>query len=337
MNNSKKAIILLLFIFLLIAIFASLFIGRYPLPVSAVWKVLLSELTGGARGEPDIAKTLILDIRLPRVVLGAMVGGCLAISGAAFQGLFRNPLVSSDMLGVSHGAGFGAAMAIILFHGNITAIYVFAFSFGLLAVFFSYLIGRVYNTTPSIMLVLGGIIVSSIFSALISFAKYVADPYQQLPTIVFWLMGSLAAASYRNVLIAGVPMIVGVTGLICIRWRVNVLSMGDKEAHALGINPAVDRGIVIVCATLATAGAVCVSGIIGWVGLIIPHIARMLVGDDNGILIPASYLAGAVFLVLVDDLSRIITGSEMPLGILTALLGAPFFIYLLKKTKAKGW
>ena len=201
----------------------------------------------------------------------------------------------------------------------------------------SYLVGRIYRTTPTIMLVLGGVIVSSVFSALISMAKYVADPTNQLPAIVFWLMGSLATARYRDLMIAGIPMLTGIAALLAVRWRINVLSMGDKEAQALGINTTVSKGIVIAGATLATAGAVCVSGIIGWVGLVIPHIARMLVDNDNRVLIPASFSLGAGFLVLVDDLGRVLTGSEIPLGILTALVGGPFFVYLLKKTKGGGW
>lgn len=273
---------------------------------------------------------------MPRAILGALVGGCLAVSGAAFQGLFRNPLVSSGILGVTSGAGFGAALAIILF--NATApIYLFAFAFGGMAVLFSYLIGRVYNTTPTIMLVLGGTIVSSVFSALISFAKYVADPTDELPSIVFWLMGSLASARYQDILIAGIPMLIGIAGLMAVRWRINVLSMGDKEAQTMGLNTRINKAIVIICATLATAGAVCVSGIIGWVGLVIPHIGRMLVGNDNRILIPASLSLGACFIILIDNLGRVISGSEIPLGILTALIGGPFFVYLLKRTKGGGW
>ena len=180
-------------------------------------------------------------------------------------------------------------------------------------------------------------IVSSIFSALLSFVKYVADPYEQLPTIVFWLMGSLASARYHDIVVAGIPMVIGILGLISIRWRINVLSMGDREAHSLGVNTGLNKAIVIFCATLATAGAVCVSGVIGWIGLVIPHVGRMLVGNDNRILIPVSLSLGACFLVLVDNLGRIITGSEIPLGILTALVGGPFFVYLLKKTKGGGW
>jgi iron complex transport system permease protein len=186
------------------------------------------------------------------------------------------------------------------------------------------------------MLVLGGTIVSSIFSALISFAKYVADPTDELPSIVFWLMGSLASARYQDILIAGIPMLLGILGLLAVRWRINVLSMGDKEAQTMGLNTRINKGIVIVCATLATAGAVCVSGIIGWVGLVIPHIGRMLVGNDNRVLLPASLSLGACFLILIDNMARMISGSEIPLGILTSLVGGPFFIFLLKRTRGEA-
>lgn len=318
-------------------IFVSLFIGRYPISIIDVIRILWGKITLSPITLSDELQAIVWNIRLPRAILGALVGGALAVSGASFQGLFRNPLVNSGILGVSAGAGFGAAVAILMFNGETFYTYLFAFFFGGLAVFLSYMIGRVYNTTPSIMLVLGGVIVSSIFSSLLSFAKYVADPYNQLPAIVFWLMGSLASASYKDIFIAFVPMSIGIIGLIAVRWRINVLSMGDQEAHALGINTAINKLIVIACATLATAGAVCVSGIIGWVGLIIPHIGRMLIGNDNKVLIPITLSLGACFLILVDNLSRMITGSEIPIGILTALVGGPFFVYLLKRTKGGGW
>ena len=271
------------FLFLGIALLLSLAIGSVFISPKELWDVILGNGT-------EISTSILWKIRLPRTILVALTGAALGGSGATYQGLFRNPLVSSGILGVSSGAGFGAALAIILFSST-TYAYVFAFCFGGLAVLLSYLIGRVYNATPTIMLVLGGVIVSSVFAALISFAKYVADPYNELPAIVFWLMGSLASARYEDITAAGIPMVVGIAGLFAIRWRINVLSMGDKEALSLGINTAFSKGFVIVCATLATAGAVCVSGIIGWVGLVIPHIGRMLVGNDNRLLIPASLLA----------------------------------------------
>lgn len=318
-----------------IIIFASLLLGRYPLEPATVIAVILNKIGMMHVAVPDTAATVVWDIRLPRALLGALVGASLAVSGAAFQGVFRNPLVSSSILGVSPGAGFGAALAILLF-GNGFMIYISAFGFGVLAVILSYFIGRKYNTTTTVMLVLGGTIVSSVFSALTSLVKYMADPYDQLPKIVFWLMGSLASASYKDIMIAGIPMSIGIVGLLLIRWRINVLSMGEKEAKALGVNVRFLQGILVFCATLATAGAVCVSGVIGWVGLIIPHISRMLVGTDNRLLIPTSISLGACYLVFVDNLSRSLTGSEIPLGILTAIIGAPFFVYLLKR-KVGGW
>ncbi len=336
-NTRKRRLTYLLLVVAPLAfIFVSLFLGRYPVSITDVIYILWCKISGNPCSLPDICQTIVWDIRLPRAILGALVGGCLSISGAAFQGIFRNPLVNSGILGVSSGAGFGAALAIILFNA-IAPTYIFAFTFGILAVILSYLIARVYNATPTIMLVLGGVIVSSVFSALISLTKYVADPMDQLPAIVFWLMGSLASARYQDIAIAGIPMLIGICGILAIRWRINVMSMGDKEAQSLGINPVINKGIVIACATLATAGAVCVSGIIGWVGLVMPHIGRMLVGNDNRVLIPTSLSLGACFLILVDNLGRMLTGSEIPLGILTALVGGPFFVYLLKRTKGGGW
>lgn len=316
----------------LLALCASLFIGRYPLSVIDIARALCPGMAGGDVNE--MHATLIRYIRLPRAILGVMVGGSLAISGAAFQGLFRNPLVSSGMLGVSAGAGFGAALAIILFHGA-APVYVLAFGFGLLAVVLSFFVGRLCSASPTITLVLGGVIIGSIFSALTSFAKYVADPYNQLPAIVYWLMGSLSRAQYADILMSGIPMLVGSAGLIVMRWRINVLSMGDREARALGIQVGVLRAAIIICATLATAGAVAVSGVIGWIGLVVPHMGRMIAGSDNRLLIPLSFSIGACFLLLVDNISRVISGSEMPLGILTAIVGGPFFIYLLKQSKGR--
>lgn len=321
--------------FLLILI--SLFIGRYPLSLGEVIGVLgLKAGLTGLKPHP-IHINVVWDIRLPRVILGAFVGGSLAVSGAAFQGLFRNPLVSSGVLGVSAGAGFGASLAIILFGSGNVYVYVLAFCFGLLAVILSYIIGTHYTSVPTVMLVLGGVIVSSVFSSLVSLLKYIADPYEQLPSIVFWLMGSMAATRFRDIAISIIPMGIGIVGLVAMRWRLNILSMDDKEAQALGVNVMFVKGIAILFTTLATAGAVCVSGVIGWVGLVVPHIGRMLVGNDNRVLIPTSLSIGAGYLILVDNIARTLTGSEMPLGILTSIVGAPFFVYLLKKTKVQGW
>jgi len=331
---SKKKLILL--ILLPIALFLiSLFLGRYPISPWTVIQVLASKILPIRHSWPDTVETVIFQIRLPRALLAMCVGAGLSISGAAYQGMFVNPLVSPDILGVSAAAGFGAALAILLC-GNLAAIQVSAFAFGILGVILTYLISRVYKTTPILMLVLSGVVVSAFFGALISVTKFVADPYQKLPAITFWLMGSLATASLKDVLMVLPSFLLGTVGLMLVRWRINVLSMGDEEARSLGVNTERLKAIIIVCATLLTAAAVCASGIIGWVGLIIPHIGRMLVGPDHKWLLPASVALGAAYLLFMDDLARTVTSAEIPLGILTAIIGAPFFAYLLRRSKG-GW
>ena len=332
----RKKTYFLLLISPIFIVFFSLFVGNYSLSLTEVIRILVSKLSFAPYDPGNKALYIVWNIRMPRIILGMLVGASLAVSGVAFQSLFKNPLVSSSILGVTSGAGFGAALSILIFSSkNYT--YLFAFGFGVLAVFLSYWIGKIYSSDSTVMLVLGGVIVSSVFSSLISLAKYMADPYNQLPTIVYWLMGSLSSASYKDMYLGGIPMIIGTTGLIASRWRLNVLSMGDREAQTLGINVNLNKAFVISCATLATAGAVSVSGNIGWVGLIIPHIGRMMFSNDNKYLIPISISLGASYLVLVDNLARTIGGAEIPLGILISLLGGPFFVYLLKRTKGRGW
>ncbi|NLD71139.1 MAG: iron ABC transporter permease, partial [Chloroflexi bacterium] len=303
---------------------ASLFMGRYPIEPGTLLRVLASPFVAVERTWVDNVDTVIWNIRLPRVILAMYVGGGLAISGASFQGMFRNPLVSPDILGVTAGGGFGAALAILL-GGNTLAIQLSALCFGMLAVALTYLIGRIYRTTPTLMLVLAGIVVGSIFSALLSLIKYVADPNEKLPAIVFWLMGSLSTVSQGEVQVTVPPMALGITTLLAVRWRINILSLGDEEARALGVRVELLKGVIIVACTLVTATAVSVCGIIGWVGLVIPHVGRLLVGPNHRWLLPASLALGAGYLTLIDDLSRTITAAEVPLGILTALIGAPFF------------
>lgn len=280
--------------------------------------------------------TVVTQLRLPRAIAAAAVGAGLAASGGAYQGVFRNPLVNSSLLGVSNGAGFGAALAIIMFGAVGGYTYVFAFVFGSLAVALSYWIARIYKTVPTVMLILGGVIVSSIFSALITLLKYMADVQNELPAIVYWLMGSVASVSYKNFW-ALIPIAAGIMVLLLFSWKMNVLSMGEKEAYTMGVDVNKSKIIIIAAATLATAGAVCLAGVVGWVGLVIPHIARMVVGNDNRKMLPVAVSVGAAFMVLIDTVSRCITTSEIPLGVLTAIIGAPFFIFLLKKTKGGGW
>ena len=333
-----------LFILPFALLFCSLFVGRYPISPGQTVSAIRYAL--GVRGAaapagmlaPGLTRevyTLVVNVRLPREIAAGAVGAALAASGTAFQGVFRNPLVNAGLLGVSSGAGFGAALAIVA--GSASAlVYPFAFGFGMLAVLLSYSIARVYKTTPTIMLILGGTIVSSVFSALTSLMKYIADPEQELPSIVYWLMGSVSSVGWEK-LWGLIPIALGCLILLLMTWRINVLSMGDKEARTLGIDVRRDKTLVIAGASLATAGAVCMSGVIGWVGLVIPHIGRMITGNDNRRLMPAAIAVGASFMIVIDVISRCISVSEIPLGILTSLIGAPFFVYLLKKTKGGGW
>lgn len=318
-----------------VCVIVSLLCGRYMLSPVEVFAALASIVTGDTGDLSPEVVSLVVQVRLPRALAAAAVGAALAASGAAYQGVFRNPLVNPGLLGVSNGAGFGAALAIVCFGGG-AAIYPSAFAFGIIAVAASWWIARVYKSTPMIMLVLGGTIVSSVFSALISLMKYVADSATQLPSIVFWLMGSLASVGFDDFWAVAV-MAVGCLALVIVAWRIDVLSLGDKEARALGLEPGRAKAVIVVAATLATAGAVCMAGVVGWVGLIIPHIGRMIIGPGNKRLIPASIALGAAFLVVVDTCARCLWASEVPLGILTALIGAPFFVYLLKRTKGSGW
>ena len=328
MKKFRNTIILILLP--LLCITAALLAGRYSISLSDIVTTVF---------RPSQATVenfrVIWYLRLPRSVAAAMCGAALAVSGAAFQGVFRNPLVNSGLLGVSNGAGFGACIAIIFLGGGIYT-YVLSFAFALLAVMLSYFSGRVCKVTTSVTLILGGVIVSSFFSALISIMKYIADPYSQLPSITFWFMGSFADINYTH-FYAFIPMALGIALIFLSRWRINALSMGDKEATALGVDVKKYKFLIIGGATLATASAVCISGTIGWVGLVVPHIGRMIVGNNNVRLIPVSISLGACFLTLMDILSRNIITSEIPIGILCALIGTPFFVYLLKKTKGGGW
>ena len=337
--------------------FFSLFFGRYMMDPVETFRILtvgtanafldsasslLSTLTGHQVLLPSFEQTwgaseetVVFRIRLPRVIAAMLVGGGLSIAGASFQGLFKNPLVSPDILGVSAGAGFGAAIGILL-SGNPMVIQISAFFFGILAVAVAYGIGRTVGKSSTLVLVLGGIIVGSLFSAFISLTKYVADPYDTLPAIVFWLMGSLSAVANADIAAVAPPILLGSICLFLVRWRINLLAVGEEEARALGVDTKWMTMVLVIASTVVTASAVCISGIIGWVGLVVPHIGRMLVGPDFRKLIPVSAVLGASFLLIVDDIARTLTAAEIPLGILTALVGAPFFAYLLTRKKV-GW
>lgn len=316
---------------LLLFMLGSIFIGRYSLSPSVVSRILLAEVFPIEVTWPPAAETILFDIRLPRVLVAACVGASLGISGAAFQGMLRNPLVSPEILGVSAGAGFGAVL-MILMAGNPLTIQAASFVFGLVAVTMSYRLARMFTSTGPVTLILAGIVVGSIFGSLISLLTHAAEPFRELPAIVFWLLGSLSAVTRQDMVLSGALMLAGVLGLLLLRWRINVLSFGEEEARSLGIDIRRERAAVVLCCTLATASAVAVSGIVAWVGLLVPHLARLLTGADHRTLLPASAMLGAFYLLLVDNIARAATGIEIPLGILTGLVGAPFFALLLKRS-----
>lgn len=326
-------------IFLLILPFTifilSMFVGRYSVPPLVVLKIFLSQIIYIEPTWHPTMESVIFDVRLPRALAVMLVGAGLSVSGASFQGMFKNPLVSPQILGVSAGAGFGAAMAILLLE-KIIFVQISAFVGGVLAVAFTYKISKIYKTTPLLMLVLSGMVTGALFSALTSLTKYVADPWNKLPSITFWLMGSFNAVSKNDILYLGPFIIAGIIILVLIRWRINVLSLGEEEARSMGVNTEKLKLVIILCATSITASSVCISGIVGWVGLIIPHIGRIFVGPDHIKLIPVSIVLGSSYLLIVDNIARTAVSTEVPIGILTAIIGAPFFAYLIRKSKA-GW
>lgn len=312
----------------------SMSIGHYEISAYEVLDMLFSKLTASEMRYGDMMQTVVFEVRLPRVILAMIVGCSLSVSGAVYQCVFKNPMASPNILGTSSGAGLGTALAIIFSFG---AVYtqMISFAFGLLAVAITYAISAKIGRRGNLILVfvLTGILVSTVFQALISLVKYTADPYEKLPAITFWLMGSLSTAGKNDILIILIPFLLGIVPLFLMRWRLNILSLGDEDIKCLGIDVRNLRLIVIGCSTLLTASCVSVAGIIGWVGLIVPHIARMLVGSNFIALLPGSALIGATYLLLIDDAARGIFKAEIPLSILTALIGAPYFIYLLVKTK----
>lgn len=315
----------------------ALSVGRYPVALTDIWAAINSRFFASEVLIPSAVQTVIFDIRIPRIIAAILIGTALSVSGAAFQGTFRNPLVSPDILGVSAGAGFGATLAIVYSWGTM-GIACSAFAFGLLAVWLTYSIGnRIKNSGDiTLILVLGGILVGTVFTSLVSLIKSVADPYEKLPTITYWLMGSLSSIEMSDIHIVLLPMIVGFIPLWLVRWQLNLLAFGDEEAQSMGVNTNRLRLIVIICATLLTAAAVSISGMIGWVGLVIPHFARAITGPDYKSLLPVSMLVGGSFLLVVDTLARTLMPMEIPLGILTSLIGAPFFVYLLSHSR-RGW
>ncbi len=334
-NGNKISFFILLIIITVVTALFSLILGRFQLSLADILQFIKASIDGNTE-EVSTIKTVLIDIRLPRILAAFLVGGSLSITGATYQGMFRNPMVSPSILGVSAGAGFGAALAIIL---GLNTIFQqsLSFFFGIIAVLTVYAIslatGKKYD--KCLTLILAGMIVATVFSALISILKYIADPDDALPSIVYWLMGALSGIEMKQLIFITITSVPGLLFLTLSGWKLDMLSFGDDEAKTMGIQVEKLRFIVITIATLMTAAAVSISGIIGWVGLLIPHIARMIVGSKNAVLLPASFLIGGLFLLIVDDFSRTISSMEIPLGITTSLIGAPFFIYILMKTGKK--
>ncbi len=346
----QLALLAALFLAVFLAAFA---VGRYSVGVGKTVCILLDGALRGVSGflsrlfSADVTwglpvfwtgpeAAVVLNVRLPRILSAALIGAALSVAGVSYQGMFRNPMVSPDLLGASTGAGFGAALAILCSAGYF-GITCSAFLFGLLAVLLAYLIGRVSRMDQTLSMVLAGMMISSLFTAGTSLIKLVADTDNQLPAITYWLMGSLTSVSGRDVRFAALPILAGLAPLLLLRWRVNLLTLSEAEARSMGVDTRRLRRLVILCATLMTASSVAISGMIGWVGLVVPHLCRMLFGCDYRRLLPSCAMLGAAFLILVDTLARTMTTSEIPLGILTSFVGAPVFLYLiLSGGKANG-
>ena len=311
---------------------ASLCIGRYSVDVQTTLAILASPFTNADATWTANDYNVIMNIRLPRVCAAFLVGAALALSGASYQGVFQNPLVSPDLLGVSYGACVGAALSILLYL-NTWQTQIFAFIGGLITVFITVSIPKLMHRHSNVTMVLSGVIVGGFMSSILGLMKYVADPDTQLAEITYWQLGSIAKVDFTVLGYTAPVMIIAAIVLVAMRWRLNLISLGEEEARSLGVDLRRERNVIIIASTLLTASAVSVAGTIGWVGLIIPHVTRRIVGSDNKRLIPTVILVAAAFMLLVDLFARNISGYEIPLGILTGLVGAPIFGYILVKQR----
>lgn len=324
-------LLLLLALLVLMAVF-SISCGRYYIEPQQVVRILINGIHPLDQTWPAQAASVIYTLRLPRVIAAVMIGAALALSGASYQSVFKNPLVAPDMLGVSSGACVGASLAILLGISQ-AGIQVFAFVGGLAAVICAVSIPRIIGKNSIVMLVLAGIIVGGLMNSVIGILKYMADTETQLPAITYWQLGSLSGVVWNNIFYSGIPIALCILFMMLIRWRMNILTLSEEEAHMLSTHAGRLRYAVILCATILTACSVCVSGTIGWVGLVIPHFSRLLVGANNQRLLPVSVILGALFLLLIDTLSRAAMNAEIPLSILTGLIGAPFYFFLLVRQR----
>lgn len=309
---------------------SSLCLGQYKLSIGQVLAQFAQPHNTLA-----IAHQIVWDIRLPRILLALLAGGALGLCGATLQGVFQNPLVDPHIIGVTSGSAFGGTLAILL-GLSMPLMMATTFFFGLLALMLVYLLAALQGRENTLVLILAGIVLSGFFAALVSLMQYLSDTEEVLPNIVFWLLGSFATANWHKVLLLTLPVIAAALVLYRLRWRINLLSLDDKDARALGVSVTALRRGVLLCCALLVAAQVAVSGSIAWVGLVIPHLARMLCGADNRRLLPCAFWMGACFMIVVDDLARTLTAAEIPIGIITALVGAPLFAVMLVRASRKG-
>jgi len=321
---------------LVIVILYSITIGRYDLSVRDVTYILIDNVHPLVTPYWEPVQEIVVEqVRLPRIMAAVIVGYGLSVSGAALQGLFRNPLVDPGIIGVTSGAGFGGTLAILIgLQGHL--LLAMAFLFGIGSVFLVKLLSTVRGRTSMLTLVLAGVVISAFFSAAISIAKLLADPFQKLPAITYWLMGSIASTNYMDVLLVGAAVVPSAVAIYLLRFQINIMSLGEEKARALGTKVVLVQWIILIASALISAGVVATSGIIGWVGLVIPHVGRVLVGADHQRLLPVSGILGAIYLLMVDNLARTVTAAEIPLGIITALIGVPVFAVILRRLHAKG-
>lgn len=334
----SRNLILLLGVGLVLFFLLSLLIGRIPITTEELGSILSSWVAGQPVDRVLEGKGMVfILVRLPRCILALLLGMGLSVAGAVCQGLFRNPLVSPDILGVSAGATFGAALALLLPGTSFVMVQTLAFFWGLAAVSMALAIARAVAVRPILMLVLAGLVVASVFNSSITLIKYLADPYNELPAIVFWIMGSVSRTEWKDIYVA-VPLVGGGLAVVCLlRYKLNVLSLGDLQAKAIGLNPVVYRMLFIAISSVMVAVSVSICGQIGWVGLVIPHIARTLVGPNHETMIPVTALLGGIFMLIADSLARTLTVAELPISVITSFSGAPLFAYLLYRNRGSGW
>lgn len=333
-DRRRTTTLLIMGILLVVGVILSFFVGKYAISPKELLGIIASEFVDIEPFWEFQKENILWQIRMPRVVTACLVGAALSVAGAVYQGVFENPMAAPDFLGASSGAAFGAALAIILGFGG-GMITVLAFCFSIATIWIVYLIGNRTKGSKTVGLVLAGLMVSALAQAGTSFIKLVADQQNQLPAITYWLMGSLTSITPENMIFAALTIIAGLIPVFILRWKINILTVGEQEAKTMGVNVNRVRLISLTAATLLTAAAVSVSGMIGWVGLVVPHLCRKIIGNNNKYLIPASTLTGALFLLMVDNVSRTLFEVEIPIGILTAIIGAPFFIYLITRGGAE--